>query len=83
MNYVAFSSFLKDLASTETDICQGYQRRFAEYYYNFCLQDEHLKANSMSVAFTPSLGPRPSSIRDCARLSRVRLLDEDEFFLIS
>lgn len=50
-NYVAFSSFLKDLASTETDICQGYQRRFAEYYYNFCLQDEHLKANSMSLAF--------------------------------
>ena len=31
----------------------------------------------------PSLGPRPSSTRGCARLSRVRLLDEDEIFLIS
>ena len=28
----------------------------------------------------PSLGPRPSSTRGCARLSRVRLLDEDEIF---
>ena len=30
------------------------------------------------VGSPPSLGPRPSSIRGCARLSRVRLLDEDE-----
>ena len=37
------------------------------------------------VGSPPSLGPRPSSIRGCARLSRVRLLDEDEdeFFYIS